>query len=299
MKCSLQMFPLPEPERSRDREQGNIEGKSEKWGALHFLPSFLYQKSVSVFSFFCHPSYFSVSCSSAFTSFASGRMKRIFTLIELLIVIAIIAILAAMLLPALNSAKNKARTIQCVSNQKGILTNTFMYIQDFSFIPTDKKHPNPKNQTFVGADTWFQYYRLAYYNDNPEPLTCPSVRQRGMKSLKDGNAGNYGNYAMNDYLDGPGATKGYESKLNRIKQPSQTIFFTDGILDKSQPENRTLSVVWSYENTDLRHGTAIENPYRGGGVTGMGDGHVSSFTVSWDNPNGNMAHPLHGSKFHL
>ena len=85
MKCSLQMFPLPEPERSRDREQGNIEGKSEKWGALHFLPSFLYQKSVSVFSFFCHLSYFRVSCSSAFTSFASGRMKRIFTLIELLI----------------------------------------------------------------------------------------------------------------------------------------------------------------------------------------------------------------------
>ena len=151
MKCSLQMFPLPEPERSRDREQGNIEGKSEKWGALHFLPSFLYQKSVSVFSFFCHLSYFRVSCSSAFTSFASGRMKRIFTLIELLIVIAIIAILAAMLLPALNSAKNKARTIQCVSNQKGILTNTFMYIQDFSFIPTDKKPSESEKPDFCGS----------------------------------------------------------------------------------------------------------------------------------------------------
>ena len=36
MKCSLQMFPLPEPERSRDREQGNIEGKSEKWGHCIF-----------------------------------------------------------------------------------------------------------------------------------------------------------------------------------------------------------------------------------------------------------------------
>jgi len=57
-------------------------------------------------------------------------MKKGFTLIELLVVIAIIAILAAILFPVFAQAREKARAITCVSNEKQMGLAMLQYLQD-------------------------------------------------------------------------------------------------------------------------------------------------------------------------
>jgi len=66
-----------------------------------------------------------------------GNRRVGFTLIELLVVIAIIAILAALLMPALEKARDKAVVITCSSQQRQVFHGFTMYGGDFGEYPTN------------------------------------------------------------------------------------------------------------------------------------------------------------------
>ena len=82
-----------------------------------------------------------------------------FTLVELLVVIAIIGILASMLLPALQKAREQAKTISCASNLKQMGLVVFEYGTDYNF-----KLPQ---SDFLGGTEYSYTWFVRYYDYLP------------------------------------------------------------------------------------------------------------------------------------
>lgn len=134
---------------------------------------------------------------------------KFFSLIELLVTISIIAVLGGLLLPVLNKARTKARTIDCVSRKKQFITAQMLYANDYSFIvQTTPFESSAGYVTFVNLlKTGREPYQLGYLTNDSIMLCTANPYSKTLSSLADSPFGmpHFDNESETAYFSSNGA----------------------------------------------------------------------------------------------
>ena len=203
---------------------------------------------------------------------------RYFSMLELLIVIAIITILSAVLLPALNKARERAFAITCISNLKQTGKMWALYFDDYDnqLPPSSLAAPyyrwpsylivHSGKKRVLGQDVYCLKKEDGTVIRPDAPFNCPAQRVPG----------EYGHFSRNFWVAG---INGHSMKM--IRSASRRCFVGDGL--RNQPEQGVSSGAGieklQYALTDFRHPSRTANFLY---VDGHVEGKKRSPEINWE-----------------
>lgn len=221
------------------------------------------------------------------------EMKRnCFTLVELLITIAVIAILSALLLPALNSAKEKAETIRCVGNIRQVGTFLMLYTeQNDGIIPM---YNGNQEGFFQGKwiDCAYSIYRNLAVLDHiwlekqgtqyaaKDPFRCPRSTISVIKTIDDLRYIVARHFGMNNKLCNllltKVATPSQKSMLFDMDQPGLSSWANPDAGSTDKIVNRNEGGLWRHYNY-----MGINVFFADGHVSGMRESAIRTSKTFW------------------